>query len=47
MLETTGMSSCFSLLNSTSAKCGVVPGHIGGVHVYEVNINPEIDTKIG
>lgn len=45
MWKTTGMSSCFSLLNSISAKCGVVPAHIGGIHVHVVNINPEIDTK--
>lgn len=35
----------FSVLASISAKGSVVPGHIGCIHVYKVNINPEIDTK--
>lgn len=40
-----GMFFYFSALTSMSAKGGVVPGHIGCLHVYKVNINPEIDTK--
>lgn len=35
----------FSAVTSISAKGTVVPGHIGCIHVYEVNINPEIDMK--
>lgn len=35
----------FSVLTSISAKGGVVPGHIRCIHVYKVNVNPEIDTK--
>lgn len=35
----------FSVLASVSAKGSVVPGHIGCIHVYKVNINPEIDAK--
>lgn len=40
-----GMFFYFSALPSMSAKGCVVPGHIGCLHVYKVNINPEIDTK--
>ena len=40
-----GMFLYFSALTSMSAKGAVVPGHIGCLHVYKVNINPEIDTK--
>lgn len=43
--DNTGMTFYFSMLTSISAKGSVVPGHIGCIHVYKVNINPEIDTK--
>lgn len=35
----------FSVLTPISAKGCVVPGHVGCIHVYKVNINPEIDTE--
>lgn len=35
----------FSALTFISAKGSLVPGHIGCIHVYEVNINPERDPK--
>lgn len=36
------MTSYFSVLTSVSAKSSVVPGHIGCIHVYKINVNPEI-----
>lgn len=32
-------------LTCFSSESSVVPGHIGCIHVYKVNVNPEIDTK--
>lgn len=39
------MTSYFSVWTSISAKGSVVPGHIGCIHVYKINVNPEIHTK--